>query len=880
MTTKALYHFNNSYNDSVGSFHLSEVGAPSFGSGKFSQGVTGFNPYESFLTRYPMTQSEFITLLGLSSDFTAELFVKMNNGDGVVFGVETNYGYVILINISGTSITCSYGGNYVGGYNIISLLGDNTFHHLAMVKNGSNVSLYLDGVSVISGTTSYSISSADQYAIQVGKGLTGSSVIDELRISDNAVYTTNFTAPTQEFTSQQGGPMANQIKKKFIEANAIDGTKLRLSNAEALRARNAAGSADIDVLQVDSSDAIIMASAPKVTATGSDSNSLQTKSQVDSAAGSAVAAHEAIASDAHDASAISFDDSIGIGATDVQSAIVALESSIDSYISSHVIQDDGSVAMAANLDLGSHKIVNVTDPTSAQDASTKNYVDAQDASTLASANSYADGKVADTITDGVTTIAPSQNAVFNALASKEDKTGTANFIRVDGTNSMGADLNLAGNKIMNVVDPTDAQHAATKNYVDTQDALKVSKAGDSMSGNLAMGGNQVIGLGAPVNANDAIRLVDLQNAQVGMDYQANVDGIQVDNTLVPVLTAGKRYIITNSASLHANFGSIAGLGDGDIVEYDGSAFVIMVDVSTKPAGSLILVGNRADDQQYEWKQSTGLWDIFYGFSANAAGIGLSLSGNVLNINLGAGIAELPSDEVGIDVHSAGALMLTVDNSASSTSNAAQLAVKLDGSTLAKSVDGLKVNQIADAQIASAAAIALNKLAALAPDSVVITDTNGYMTQSNVTATELGYVGGVTSGIQSQLDGKLALAGGTMSGAIDMGGNSISNLAAPSVNSDAATKQYVDNAVAAFNQSYVKESFTLSSTDISNGYVDLANEAVANSIVGFIGRLAIHQTEDFTVSVVSSVTRITFGALIGAGPEAPVEGDKLFFTYAI
>ena len=35
--------------------------------------------------------------------------------------------------------------------------------------------------------------------------------------------------------------------------------------------------------------------------------------------------------------------------------------------------------------------------------------------------SYVDAKVADTITDGITTIAPSQNAVFDALALKEDK---------------------------------------------------------------------------------------------------------------------------------------------------------------------------------------------------------------------------------------------------------------------------------------------------------------------------------------------------------------------------------------------------------------------------------------------------------------------------
>lgn len=39
------------------------------------------------------------------------------------------------------------------------------------------------------------------------------------------------------------------------------------------------------------------------------------------------------------------------------------------------LKKDGSVLMTANLNLDSHKIINVTDPTLAQDAATKNYVD-------------------------------------------------------------------------------------------------------------------------------------------------------------------------------------------------------------------------------------------------------------------------------------------------------------------------------------------------------------------------------------------------------------------------------------------------------------------------------------------------------------------------
>ena len=42
--------------------------------------------------------------------------------------------------------------------------------------------------------------------------------------------------------------------------------------------------------------------------------------------------------------------------------------------------------------------------------------------------------------------------------------------------------------------------------------------------------------------------------------------------------------------------------------------------------------------------------------------------------------------------------------------------------------------------------------------------------------------------------KLALAGGTMTGAIDMGSNSISNLQTPTLDLQAANKSYVDTAV--------------------------------------------------------------------------------------
>ena len=60
-----------------------------------------------------------------------------------------------------------------------------------------------------------------------------------------------------------------------------------------------------------------------------------------------------------------------------------------------------------------------------------------------------------------------------------------------------------GIRITEVGQPTQNNDATTKLYVDTQDALKVSKAGDSMSGALAMGSNKITGLGTPTANDDA-----------------------------------------------------------------------------------------------------------------------------------------------------------------------------------------------------------------------------------------------------------------------------------------------------------------------------------------------------------------------------------------
>ena len=67
--------------------------------------------------------------------------------------------------------------------------------------------------------------------------------------------------------------------------------------------------------------------------------------------------------------------------------------------------------------------------------------------------------------------------------------------------------------------------------------------------------------------------------------------------------------------------------------------------------------------------------------------------------------------------------------------------------------GNSITNIENANIKAAAAIAVNKLAAATASRALVSDSNGFISASAVTSTEIGYLDGVSSAIQTQLDAK-------------------------------------------------------------------------------------------------------------------------------
>jgi hypothetical protein len=92
------------------------------------------------------------------------------------------------------------------------------------------------------------------------------------------------------------------------------------------------------------------------------------------------------------------------------------------------------------------------------------------------------------------------------------------------------------------------------------------------------------------------------------------------------------------------------------------------------------------------------------------------------------------------------------NFITAVSDTSTIDLTLTGTTLSADIVS---GSITNSLISNSAAIALSKLAALTGDRAVQTNVSGILEVSATTSTELGYVSGVTSSIQNQLNGKQA-----------------------------------------------------------------------------------------------------------------------------
>lgn len=234
------------------------------------------------------------------------------------------------------------------------------------------------------------------------------------------------------------------------------------------------------------------------------------------------------------------------------------------------------------------------------------------------------------------------------------------------------------------------------------DSVYVNASGDTVTGNLVFSGATVTGLPNPVNGTDAANKNYVDASVTGLTWKNAVDILANTNLLITdtfgigddvggvLIDVGTRILLTNQTTSTEN-GIYVFVADGADLALERASDA---DAFAELNGATVFV-KAGDFADTGWTQTAELtsfagqvWVQFTGAGTYSAGIGLSLAGNTFNVNLGAGIAQLPSDEVGLDIRAGGALILTTDGVNPSTDGAAALHLLVKNDGLVQDATGL------------------------------------------------------------------------------------------------------------------------------------------------------------------------------------------------
>jgi hypothetical protein len=210
-------------------------------------------------------------------------------------------------------------------------------------------------------------------------------------------------------------------------------------------------------------------------------------------------------------------------------------------------------AQSQALNMNSHQINNVTNPTNAQDAATKNYVDSQSGA----------------------------------------------FLPITGGTMSGA-INMGNNKIDNMADPTLAKDAVNLEYLNTQLAFYLPLAGGTMSGQINMNSNKIVGLATPTNGTDAANKAYVDSVATGFTVQPTVAAATTANLNATYLNgaSGIGATLTNAGSLAALVidGYTVQTNDRILVDHQTTTFQNGIYVATNVgSGAVAWILTRASD---------------------------------------------------------------------------------------------------------------------------------------------------------------------------------------------------------------------------------------------------------------------------------------------
>lgn len=256
-----------------------------------------------------------------------------------------------------------------------------------------------------------------------------------------------------------------------------------------------------------------------------------------------------------------------------------------------------------------------------------------------------------------------------------------------------------------------------------------------------------------------IRVVKVQSANTVCVYNSGADDLYVDGE---VLAAGDKLLWTNMAGEPP----IVLYGTGDYQVSNGDIYTPVV---VEPVGQALTrvsdtnvtltLGGSPTDALLKAVSITAGWSGT--LAASRGGLGLDTSGSTGFPSVTAGAWSVLSAAAFRAAIGAG----TGSGTVTSVSGTANRISSTGGSTPVIDIDAAYVGQTSITTLGtittgvwSGTAIALNKIATVTASRALVSDGSGLISASTVTATELGYLSGVTSAIQTQLDAKTGYVG--------------------------------------------------------------------------------------------------------------------------
>ena len=282
--------------------------------------------------------------------------------------------------------------------------------------------------------------------------LDGTATVDTLQVDENGTVTGNFTVNGNTVLGNATSDTVTYTARAASDfIPSADGTYDLGSSTNEWQDLHIDGTATIDTLQVDENGA--------VTGNLSVGGNMSTTGTNAIGGTLSVTGATTLNSTLGVTSAATLGSTLAVTGTSVFTGTITANGGVVGNLTGNVTSSGTStfadIDMSGTIDMGSNKITAVTDPTSAQDAATKAYVDSEVAGLIDSAPG-----ALDTLNELAAAIGDDANfstTITNSIATK---------LPLAGGTMTGA-IAMGNSKITGLATPTASTDAATKGYIDS-----------------------------------------------------------------------------------------------------------------------------------------------------------------------------------------------------------------------------------------------------------------------------------------------------------------------------------------------------------------------------------------------------------------------------